>query len=133
MRQDAHVLMNAWRAFADTASRPGQSANPVPAMRKAIPKHPLAELGGRSMPEFGHIGGAKAVGSADKQFDRRLETALTAKRKREEQVRLCKASPSNLLPQSSLLQSDLVAWQPIMGLLLKACGPSMAFHSGALI
>ena len=63
-------------------------SKPAPATRKvAIPKHPLAELGGRSMPEFGHIGGAKAVGSADKQFDRQLDTALTAKRKREEQVR----------------------------------------------
>lgn len=93
----ALVLMRAWCAFANAGSRPGQSSNPVPAMRKAIPKHPLAELGGRSMPEFGHIGGAKAVGSADKQFDRRLETALTAKRKREEQVKPRKASQRYLV------------------------------------
>ena len=70
------------------ASSGGQDAKPAPApvQQRALPKHPLAELGGRSMPEYGHIGGAKGVGSADKQFEQQLQTAMTAKRKREEQV-----------------------------------------------
>ncbi len=67
-------------------SSAGQASKPAPVQKKLVPKHPLAELGGRSMPEFGHIGGAKGIGSSDKQFDHQLQTALTAKRKREEQV-----------------------------------------------
>ncbi|KAK9848656.1 hypothetical protein WJX84_002334 [Apatococcus fuscideae] len=67
-------------------SSAGQASKPAPVQKKLVPKHPLAELGGRSMPEFGHIGGAKGIGSSDKQFDHQLQTALTAKRKREEQT-----------------------------------------------